>query len=66
MLEPLSPLSVHVSRFLCCSFVAAFPNVERWYKEITSRPAFHVRTAQPEHHLEGQEEGRAAQAPRSR
>lgn len=31
----------------------AFPNVDRWYKEITSRPAFHVWTAQPEHHLEG-------------
>jgi glutathione S-transferase len=31
----------------------ALPNVERWYKEVTSRPAFHVWTAQPEHHLEG-------------
>ena len=31
----------------------AFPNIDRWYKEITSRPAFHVWTAAPEHHLDG-------------
>ena len=31
----------------------AMPNIERWYGEISSRPAFHVWTAQPEHHLEG-------------
>jgi glutathione S-transferase len=31
----------------------ALPNIERWYTEVTSRPAFHVWTAQPEHHLEG-------------
>ena len=30
-----------------------FPNIDRWYKEITSRPAFHVWTAAPENHLEG-------------
>jgi glutathione S-transferase len=31
----------------------SLPNVERWYGLITARPAFHVWTAQPEHHLEG-------------
>ncbi len=30
-----------------------FPNVRRWYAEVTARPAFHKWTAQPEHHLEG-------------
>ena len=30
-----------------------FPAIERWYKEVTSRPAFHVWTAAPENHLEG-------------
>jgi glutathione S-transferase len=30
-----------------------FPNIERWYKEISSRPAFNVWTAAPEHHLDG-------------
>jgi glutathione S-transferase len=30
-----------------------FPNIDRWYKEITSRPAFNVWTAAPENHLEG-------------
>lgn len=29
------------------------PNVERWYAEITARPAFQVWTADPAHHLEG-------------
>lgn len=31
----------------------AFPNIERWYKDIAARPAFQVWTAQPEHHLDG-------------
>ena len=31
----------------------AMPNIDRWYREISARPAFHVWTAQPEHHLEG-------------
>jgi glutathione S-transferase len=31
----------------------SFPNIDRWYKEIASRPAFHVWTAAPENHLEG-------------
>lgn len=30
-----------------------FPNVDRWYAEITARPAFQVWTANPDHHLEG-------------
>lgn len=29
------------------------PHIERWYHDITARPAFHVWTAQPEHHLDG-------------
>ena len=29
------------------------PNIDRWYEAITARLAFHVWTAQPEHHLEG-------------
>ena len=31
----------------------AFPNIDRWYKEIVARPAFNVWTAAPENHLEG-------------
>lgn len=29
------------------------PQVERWYREIQTRPAFHKWTADPAHHLEG-------------
>ena len=31
----------------------SFPNIDRWYKEVTARPAFSVWTAAPENHLEG-------------
>lgn len=31
----------------------AMPNIDRWYDDITARPAFQVWTAKPEHHLEG-------------
>lgn len=31
----------------------ALPNIERWYGEISARPAFQVWTANPAHHLEG-------------
>lgn len=29
------------------------PAVERWYREVSARPAFQVWTANPDHHLEG-------------
>jgi glutathione S-transferase len=29
------------------------PAIDRWYREISARPAFQVWTAPPEHHLEG-------------
>lgn len=29
------------------------PNLDRWYAEVTARPAFSVWTADPAHHLEG-------------
>lgn len=31
----------------------SMPHIERWYHDITARPAFQVWTAQPEHHLDG-------------
>ena len=47
-------LGLRVHRWILFALEApAMAHIERWYNDISSRPAFHVWTAQPEHHLEG-------------
>jgi glutathione S-transferase len=48
------PLGIRVHRWRVFGLARPpLPNLERWYAEITVRPAFNKWTANPAHHLEG-------------
>ncbi len=48
------PLGIRVHRWHVLGLATdSFPNIDRWYREITARPAFNVWTADPANHLEG-------------
>jgi glutathione S-transferase len=48
------PLGIRVHRWRVLGVATdSFPNIDRWYREITARRAFAVWTADPANHLEG-------------
>jgi glutathione S-transferase len=48
------PIGLRVHRWHVLGLAGgSYPNVGRWYREVTARPAFRVWTAKPEYHLEG-------------
>ncbi len=48
------PIGLRVHRWRMPGLASGrYPNIDRWYREITARPAFQAWTARPEYHLEG-------------